>query len=296
VFGVDITKSRQFLGPLEPALHGMIIKAGDIPEFFSDVHECVPARADYLAKRGLTRWQDGCGLSHLTFLLEECPDIIEALGDDELFEHWMSDVKALRSAGGRWILSLQRSDFTQMPTLARGQVAKWCFGVDSAADADFGLSALQKDRDCRPELWGDGQPGMAFLDAPTIKDSYKAMPMRCWDWGRTTEKIAAHAAQYPASARPLDEVTARYLGKWLPQAAAGPPRPRRPVVHLVPQPSPEDEHDMGDGNTPEWETHVMDMGMVPDDYEPVTSSDISTRRAARPLTSPWRTMTCQRAR
>jgi len=253
VFGVDITKGSQFLGALAPALHGLITDPDDIPEFFTSVHECVRPRADYMGERGLTRWQDGCGLSHLTFLLEEAPDIIEALGDDALFEHWQSDVKAVRTAGGRWIISLQRADFTQMPTLARGQLAKWCFGVDSAGDADFGLSALQKDRDCRPELWGDGQPGMAFLDAPGIEDGYKAMPMRCWDWGRTTEKIAAHAAQYPATARPLDEVTAQYLGRWLPQlAAAVPAQPARPSVRLVTAPPPGEDEDMD-----QWEDELV---------------------------------------
>ena len=124
VFGVDITKGDQFLGPLRPALHGLVVDPEDIAEFFTSVHDCVRPRADFMAGRAATRWSDDCGLTHLTFLLEEAPDIIEALGDDVLFDHWMSDVKAVRTAGGRWIISLQRSDFTQMPTLARGQHAE----------------------------------------------------------------------------------------------------------------------------------------------------------------------------
>jgi hypothetical protein len=49
------------------------------------------------------------------------------------------------------------------------------------------------------------------------------MPGRAWYWGEDTSPgslIGRHAAQYPAVARPLDPVTARHLGKWLPAEAA----------------------------------------------------------------------------
>ena len=223
-FGIDYTKGRQFLGPLEAGLHALITDPEQGREFFADVHRCVKDRADYLADHGYAKWMEGCGLTHLTFGLEEAPDIITDFenSDDDLFDWWMSDVKAFRSAGGRWKISLQRSDFTQMPTLARGQVAKWCFGVDSAADADFGMSPYQKSRDCQPEIWGTSYPGMYLLDAPTIPEAYKAMPGRCWYWGEETgpgSLIRQHAEAYPAAARPLDPVTASHLGKYLPDAA-----------------------------------------------------------------------------
>lgn len=254
VFGIDYTKGKQFLGPLEVALHGLVTDPEQGLEFFRDVHACVKDRADYLADHGHARWSEGCGLTHLTFQMEECPDIIRTFedADDDLFEWWMSDVKAFRSAGGRWVLSLQRSDFTQMPTLARGQLGKWCFGVDSSTDADFGLSPYQKDRDCRPEIWGDSYPGMAYLDCSTIPEQYKAMPMRCWYWGEETgpgSLIARHAAAYPAAARPLDDVTAAHLGKYLPAAASLARAdvqdrvPGRETVRLVPPPR-EQEDDM----------------------------------------------------
>lgn len=254
-FGIDVTKGRQFLGPLEPALHGLITEPDQIREFFRDVHRCVKDRADFLAERGHAKWVEGCGLTHLGFQMEEAPDIIRLLedADDDAFEEWLSDIKAFRSAGGRWKVSLQRSDFTQLPTLVRGQMAKQCFGVESSTDADFGLSPIQKDRDCRPELWQSSWPGMFFLDAPTIQDKYKAMPNRGWYWGEETgpdSLIAKHAMQYPASARRLDPVTHAHLGKYLP-AVAYPPRgdvqdraPGRETVHLVPPPR-DQEDDMG---------------------------------------------------
>ena len=214
-FGFDISKGHQFLGPLESALHKLITDPEEFREFMPRVHQCRIDRSEYMADHHFTKWEEGCGLSFLEFWWEECPDLIEALGDGELFENWMSDIKNYRSAGGRWDLSLQRSDFTQIPTLARGQIAKMCFGVDSSADADFGLSTVQKDRDCRPELWSTRQPGMCFLDAATIPDAYVAMPLRMWHWGEgqeATARMLAHAGQYPAALRPLDPVTAAALG------------------------------------------------------------------------------------
>ena len=223
-FGVDVTKGRQFLGVFEPALHGLVTDPDQIAEFFTDVHACVKDRANYLADRGHTKWVPGCGLTHLGFQLEEVPDVVKLFGDDgdDLFEAWLSDIKAFRSAGGRWKLSLQRSDFTQLPTIVRGQMGKWCCGVESDSDADFGLSEYQKNKGCQPELWTTTYPGMAYLDAPTIPEKYKAMPMRCFYFGEDTgpgSLIARHAAAFPAAARPLDPVTAKHLGKWMPAAA-----------------------------------------------------------------------------
>ncbi len=210
VVAVDITKGEQFLGPLRPALHRLETDGAGALGLLAGVHRAVRARTDYLATRGLGRWQEGCGLTHLTVWLEEAPDVVALLGDDAE-ELWLSDVKAARSAGIRWVISLQRSDWTQMPTLARGQLGKMCFGVLNDGDAAFGLSAYQKDHDCEPELWGDSHPGMAFLDAACIPQDRKAMPMRAWYWGKDTSLIAAHAARFPAAARPLDEVTAAAL-------------------------------------------------------------------------------------
>ncbi len=107
---------------------------------------------------------------------------------------------------------MQRADWSQMPTLARGQLAKLCMGVDSSHDASFGLSELQSERNCRPELWSNKQPGMAYIDAPGIPDDRVSMPWRTWFWGDDDSKIRAHAAAFPASGRPLDAITAAALG------------------------------------------------------------------------------------
>lgn len=211
VFGVDITKGEQTLGPLEAALHRLVTEKDDARALLAGLQAAIKPRTDYLAARGLQKWEEDCGLTAVFCWLEEAPDILDALGDKGL-ELWLKALKAARSAGIMYVLSLQRADWSQMPTLARGQLAKLCMGVDSSHDASFGLTELQSDRNCRPELWANKQPGMAYLDAPGIPDDRVAMPWRTWFWGKDDALMREHAAKYPASARPLDEITAAATG------------------------------------------------------------------------------------
>lgn len=217
VFAADITKGRQTLGPLSEALHRFETTKAGVKAMLSELQSKVKERTDQLAAKGLQKWKRGCGLTYWIVWLEECPDILDALTDGEL-EDFLSMVKALRSAGGTVVLSLQRSDYSQMPTIARGQLAKMCFGVDSAGDASFGLSERQQDAGCRPELWTNAQPGMSYLDAPTLGDGRFSMPLRTFAWGlddagvfddeRANAAMRAHAADYPAAGKPVDATTA----------------------------------------------------------------------------------------
>jgi hypothetical protein len=211
VVAVDITKGEQTLGPLRAALHDLVTEKDQAKALLAKVQAAIKPRTDYLASKGLQGWEPGCGLTHLTVWLEEAPDIFAALGDKGL-ARFLSALKAARSAGIRFVISLQRADWSQMPTLARGQLAKLCMGVDSSDDAKFGLSELQEDRNCRPELWSNKQPGMAYLDAPGIPDDRVSMPWRTWSWGKDDKLIRAHCAAYPASGRPLDDITREAIG------------------------------------------------------------------------------------
>ncbi|HEX7162905.1 MAG TPA: hypothetical protein VF223_16930, partial [Trebonia sp.] len=193
------------------ALHKFVVEKDDAKALLAGLQASIKPRTDYLASKGLQKWERGCGLSYVVVWLEEAPDILDALGDKGL-ERWLAALKAARSAGIEYVVSLQRADWTQMPTLARGQLAKLCMGVADSSDAGFGLTELQADRNCRPELWGNKQPGMAYLDAPGIPDDRIAMPWRTWYWGDDDTRIAAHAAGCLADGRPLDEVTAAALG------------------------------------------------------------------------------------
>ncbi|TDC98497.1 hypothetical protein E1292_35250 [Nonomuraea deserti] len=217
VFAGDITKGTQTLGPMEEALHRFETTKAGVKAMLGELQSKVKQRTDHLSSKGLQKWKKGCGLTYWLVWLEEFPDVFDALSDKEQ-EAFLSMLKAIRSAGGTIVLSLQRSDFTQMPTLARGQLAKMTFGVENAADASFGLSERQQDAECRPELWTNAQPGMAYLDAPTLADGRFAMPLRTYAWGvdaagqfddeRANAAMKAHAAQWPAAAKRVDPTTA----------------------------------------------------------------------------------------
>ncbi|MFI7228386.1 hypothetical protein ACIBO5_34645 [Nonomuraea angiospora] len=218
VFAADITKGDQTLGPMREALHRFETTKAGVKAMLADLQAQIKPRTNYLASKGLQKWVKGCGLTYWIVWLEEFPDIFDALTDSEQ-EKFLSMLKAIRSAGGTIVMSLQRSDYSQMPTLARGQLAKMCFGVDSPADASFGLSERQQDAGARPELWTNAQPGMAYLDAPSIPDERIAMPLRTFAWGITARgafddeaanaAMREHAARWPAAAKKVDPTTAR---------------------------------------------------------------------------------------
>ncbi|WP_157249707.1 hypothetical protein [Nonomuraea typhae] len=230
VFAVDITKGEQTLGPLKAALHRLETSKDGARALISQMFEKIKPRTDLLAGKGLQKWVEGCGLTYWVLWLEEFPDIYDALTDKQQ-DQFLSLIKAIRSAGGTVVLSLQRSDWTQMPTIARGQLAKMCFGVDSPGDASFGLTEAQQDAGCRPELWDNKQPGMAYLDAPSIPEERIAMPLRTYAWGLTptgqfddemaNAQMRAHAAAFPAIHKKVDAMTAA-LSRLAAEALASP--------------------------------------------------------------------------
>ncbi|ROO89596.1 hypothetical protein EDD29_7297 [Actinocorallia herbida] len=119
-----------------------------------------------------------------------------------------------------------------MPTLARGQSAYMCFGVAKDEDADYGLSDAQQEAEARPQMWGNKQPGMAYLDAPGIPETHIAMPLRTYSWGTTPREATAamreHAAAWPARAKDTDEFTARLTAFPDETSPAFLPRPAEP--------------------------------------------------------------------
>lgn len=216
---IDLTKGEQFFGPLRPALHYVETDPDAALRRLAGVHRAVRARCDYLATKHLARWEPGCGLSWLDCWLEEAPDIIALLETAKSrmanavlsLPTWTSDVKAGRTAGLSWKILLQRDDYSQMPTIVGGQMSSLCMGVDKKKDAAFGLSERQQDAGCRPELWRDAKPGMAYWDTPTLPAEYAVMPFRFWNWGPDTSRAAAYFAEWSAAHRPLDDVTGEAL-------------------------------------------------------------------------------------
>jgi hypothetical protein len=232
VFGMDITKGNQTFGPLAPAFHRFERDIKGTRDLVGGLTGILQPRTDFLADRGLQKWQEGCGLSYLIFWIEETADVFDKIGskgEDQL----VNAARALRSAGGTLVFSVQRNTYDQIPTIIRGQMASMCFGLNDPHDCKYGLSEAQLNAGVNPAEWGIRHPGKAVLDAPTIPEHLITMPLRTFDWGGNVDLMAEHAAAWPAAARPVDPITAQICGG--PVAGSGPataPAPARPAVTL----------------------------------------------------------------
>lgn len=264
IFVVDLDKGEQTVGPMRRGLHRVELELAGAKAMLSQFYRVVRARTDYLASKGLREWQPGCGLTFLILWLEEFPTLGDKIDMEREFIPFM---RTARSAGIHVVLSLQRSDWTQMPTIVRGQLATWCFGVANSADAKFGLSEAQLDAGARPELFAN-RPGLSYLEAPGIPADRIAMPQRAPMW--TPEQMLQHAAAYPATDRPLDPVTAKYLdtgpGGW------ADPNPTTSSSTAGPATAPaSEEHEMDDDVA-----NVVGEYVVTEDPDPANTADIDT--------------------
>ncbi|UBU19195.1 hypothetical protein [Nonomuraea gerenzanensis] len=218
---VDITKQGQSTEPCKDALHYVVDSKAKARKFFNDLERVAQKRLAHLAQRRLIAWEPGCGLSYLLVWIEEAADVFDNIDMDT----FVNLARMLRSAGGSFVWSLQRADHTQMPTIVKGQGGgKICFGVESPHDAKWGLTEEQEDQGAAPDKWKARQPGMAYMDVQGVPASHIALPMRWHDWGRTNAervaRFAAHCANYPAAARPVDPITAELFVPPAPSSAA----------------------------------------------------------------------------
>jgi hypothetical protein len=219
ILGIDITKGEQTFGPLRPAFHRFERDIKGSRDLVGGLAGILQPRTDYLAAKGLQKWAEGCGLSYLVMWVEETGDVFDKIGskgEDQL----INTARALRSAGGTLVFSVQRNTFDQVPTIIRGQMASMCFGLNDPQDNRFGLSEAQQNAGVNPAEWGIRHPGKAYLDAPTIPEALITTPLRTYDWGGNADAMAAHAAAWPASLRPVDPITAQICGG--PVASDGP--------------------------------------------------------------------------
>lgn len=210
IWAIDIKKGMQTLGPLAPALHRLATTPADAIDLLNDANALITPRTNYLSSEGLGKWYRGCGLKYLVVWIEEVPEVMDELGTKGT-NLWVKTVRAARSGGITIGWSLQRAGYTQIPTIARGQATKWCFGVQDSKEAGFGLSKIQKDLGCTPELWGQRKPGMSYIDAPNIPESKVSTPIRTWWFGHNDTLISRHAKRHPIEARPYDDLMKDYF-------------------------------------------------------------------------------------
>ncbi|WP_149259815.1 DNA translocase FtsK [Actinomadura sp. K4S16] len=235
VFSIDVSKDDQTMGPLREGLHRFETGKAGAVDLIRAMHAAIPERTKWLAARGYQAWEPGCGLTYWYLHIEEVPKLFNELaGEDE--ERLAEILKEIRSAGGSVILSLQRADYTQIPTLIRSQMAKMCFGLSDPDDVKYGVSARQRKADVEPHEWEDHYPGMAYLDGKSVRTTHYAMPLRTFSWGAGSAEanaaMAAHAAAYPAAAKDVDPFTADLSRVQPAQATASAPAsaPRAAVV------------------------------------------------------------------
>jgi Ftsk gamma domain len=207
IIAADLTKADQTLGDAAEAIDWLVFTQAQANALMDGLQRAVPARTAWLSAHGHKKWERGCGLQAVFILLEECPDVLRVVDEDDFVQL----AKAARSAGIYLILSLQRSDYSQVPTIVRGQfAAKMCFGVENSDDAAFGLPEKVVAAGASPEDWGADFPGMCYLSAPGIPMAKRIMPIRTYFIEpKTMQELAT---KFPASARPLDEVTAKAFG------------------------------------------------------------------------------------
>ena len=209
VFAIDTSKDDQTLGPLRDGLARFDTDKAAAVGLLRAVHAAIPKRTKWLGQHGYSKWERGCGLTYWVLWIEEAAKVMNGLSskDEERFEEI---IKEARSAGVAVVPSLQRSDYTQMPTLVRGQLSKMCFGLASSDDARWGLSTRQQKVDTvEPEAWEANYPGMAYLDAQGVSEKHAMMPLRTFDWGAAGRvAMAAHAAAHAQAGKQVDTFTA----------------------------------------------------------------------------------------
>jgi hypothetical protein len=248
VLAADITKGSQSFGPMLPAVHRFEKDIKGTRDLVAGLDSIIKPRTDYLGDRGFQKWEEGCGLSYLLFWIEETADVFDKIGDKGE-KQLINMARALRSAGGTMVFSVQRNTYDQIPTIIRGQMASMCFGLSDPQDCKYGLSTAQLNAGVDPSEWGSRYPGKAVLDAETIPENRITMPLRGFDWGGNADLMTQHAAAWPASMRPVDPLTAQICNG--PIATAGPRTAPpaalavvdRPSVTLTPGPAPQADDD-----------------------------------------------------
>jgi hypothetical protein len=201
---VDTVKGTQTFGPLAAALGIFIIDTPTARRLIKRLPRVIAGRTSYLGARNLRAWKPGCGLSFLLIQLEEYSELDVSERDVQAM------AKALRSAGGRLNLSLQRPQHTQIDVNTRAQLGmSQTYGCnDSFGDEMIPDEITEAGAD--PRRWRDEWPGCNYLIGKGIPNRRKATPLR--DYEITVEQMLAHAAEWGPRMQELDPVTAKLLG------------------------------------------------------------------------------------
>jgi hypothetical protein len=204
---IDTVKGAQSLGPIARGLRWVIQTEAEAHALMRKlIKNVIPARANYLGRKGLKNWQPGCGIPRLVVHVEEGSGLF--LGNKD----FTRALERIRSVGIQFRLSGQRFSYTSVDVSARAQFAAvWCFGVSELDDARFVMPEEAIDAGADPSQWKNERPGCAYLIAPGIEKELHVTPMRTlWVEDEQLQLLAEYAHRNGAE---LDPVTAEAFGE-----------------------------------------------------------------------------------
>ncbi|MBB1242732.1 hypothetical protein GL263_03960, partial [Streptomyces durbertensis] len=204
VIAIDCSKFQQDFGHVRHGIDWPIDKKDAARRFFKLLPNAIEKRTDFLAAKGMSKWEPGCGLNFLVIVGEEAADFA---ADNE---HYQKILRTARAAG-IWILtSIQRATHNNMDTDSRANSpAGLCFGLRDGADAQYCLPDEAIEAGAWPQ-WGNRKPGYHYAAGLGIPEDRWHVTART---ELASKRDQADAITAGAAIRtPLDAITAEAFG------------------------------------------------------------------------------------
>lgn len=223
LFVNDPAKATQTFGPMASAFHVVDYSTDGGRALLTDLAAEIPRRTAWLADHDYASWREGCGLKYWLVFLSEFPRLAAAMDDDE-WEAFKLNLKEIRSAGGRIVISLQDFHHSEVDDIGviRGQVGRWTFGMMGMEQCKRSLTDRQRGYDFAPggspADWQASFPGRSLIDMGRMPEALVTVPLHTWNWGETDQEryqaMREHVEQHTHTHDlPDDEFTARVVAK-----------------------------------------------------------------------------------
>ena len=200
---IDCSKFEQDYGYIRHAADMVITDEKVAKRFFKQMGPTIKARSAYLAAKGLSKWEPGCGLNFLLIIGEEAADYAEG-------EAYGKVLRTLRAAGGWVETSIQRATHDQMDTTARSNhPAGMAYGLADGAEAAYVLPPEAIESGAFPG-WGNRKPGYLYVAGMGIPQERWHVTARTYFSDRDVLAAAVTAGMNVRT--PMDQTTYTALG------------------------------------------------------------------------------------
>ncbi|MFI6811772.1 hypothetical protein ACIBG7_05150 [Nonomuraea sp. NPDC050328] len=152
-----------------PALHVVEYTGSGGVAMLTDIRQKIPRRTAWLTERSYAFWRAGCGLKYWMVWLEEFPNLVAAMTDEECDDFKLT-LKEIRSAGGRVFVSLQHFHHSDVADIGvvRCQFGRMTFGMMGWSECKRSLTDRQLEHEYAPggapRGWKASHPGRALID------------------------------------------------------------------------------------------------------------------------------------